>query len=185
MSTYSSEHAADEAPIARIETDEIFDNDPDRDKHLAHRRLARERVMQVIYSHVINERDTDELFKELILSDPNANPSVTEFARELIRSYNIHKDDLNALITKHLSHWDVSRVALVDRILIQIGILEFKFFPDIPPKATINELIEIAKDFSTEESGKFINGVLHAIKEDLLKSGEMQKEGRGLLDQSI
>jgi N utilization substance protein B len=185
MSTYSSEHSADEAPIARIESDEIFENDPERDKHLARRRLARERVLQVIYSHMINERDTDELFAELVASDASLNDQAIEFSRELVRSFNIHKDELNALITKHLAHWDVSRVALVDRILIQIGILEFKYFPEVPPKATINELIEIAKDFSTEESGKFINGILHAIKEDLSKSGEMKKEGRGLLDQSI
>lgn len=185
MSTYSSEHAADEAPIARIESGELFDNDPQRDKHLSHRHLARERAMQVLYSHIVSERDTDEIFAELVLADESANPNVSEFARKLLQSYSDHGDELNALITKHLSHWDVSRIALVDRILIQIGILEFKYFPDIPPKATINELIEIAKDYSTEESGKFINGVLHAIMEDLLKSGEMQKEGRGLIDQSI
>ena len=58
------------------------------------------------------------------------------------------------------------------------------YFPEIPPKATINELIEIAKDFSTEESGKFINGILHAVKEDLQSKGELNKEGRGLIDQS-
>jgi transcription antitermination protein NusB len=184
MSTYTSD-GSDEAPIPRIETDEIFDNDPERDKHLARRRIARERVMQVLYSHVINERDTDELFKELIATDPYMNEQSLEFARTLIRSYNIHKADLNDIISKHLAHWDVSRVALVDRLLIQMGILEFKYFPEIPPKATINELIDIAKDYSTEESGKFINGILHAIKEDLTKSGEMTKEGRGLLDQSL
>ncbi len=184
MSTYSSEFS-DEAPIPRIETDEIFENDPERDKHLARRRVARERVMQLIYSHTINERDTDELFTEMLAADPYLNEPALEFARQLIRNFNIHKSELNELIGKHLAHWDVSRVALVDRILIEIGILEFKYFPEVPPKATINELIEIAKDFSTEESGKFINGILHAIKEDLSKSGEMKKEGRGLLDQSI
>ncbi|MBS1904760.1 MAG: transcription antitermination factor NusB [Bacteroidetes bacterium] len=184
MSTYTSSQG-DEAPIPRIETDEVFENDPERDKHLARRRIARERVMQAIYAHVINERDTDEIFFEMVSSDPLLAEQGIEFARQLMRAYNQHKNELNEIISRHLAHWDVSRVALVDRILIQIGILEFKYFPEVPPKATINELIEIAKDFSTEESGKFINGILHAIKEDLTKSGDMKKEGRGLLEQSL
>jgi N utilization substance protein B len=184
MSTFSSDHS-DDAPIPRIENEEVFENDPERDKHLARRRLARERVLQVIYAHSINERETDELFFEMISSDELLGEQGVEFARQLMRSYNQHKDALNEIISRHLAHWDVSRVALIDRILIQIGILEFKYFPEVPPKATINELIEIAKDFSTDESGKFINGILHAIKEDLTKSGDMKKEGRGLLEQSL
>jgi len=58
-------------------------------------------------------------------------------------------------------------------------------FPDIPPKATINELIEIAKDFSTADSGKFINGILDKFLSAIKKSGEFKKSGRGLLDESL
>ena len=184
MTSYTREQH-DDVPILKIENEELFDNDPERDKHLSRRRLARERVMQVIYSHTMNDRDTDELFTEIISSDELLNEQAIEFARQLIRNYNIHKNELNEIIAKHLAHWDVSRVALIDKILIQIGILEFKYFPEVPPKATINELIEIAKDFSTDESSKFINGILHAIKEDLTNAGEMKKEGRGLLEQSL
>jgi N utilization substance protein B len=185
MATSYTRPEHEEVPILKIENEEIFDNDPERDKHLSRRRLARERVLQVIYSHQMNDRDTDELFFEMIQSDALLNEQSREFARQLVRNYNVHKNDLNEIITKHLAHWDVSRVALIDKILIQIGILEFKYFPEVPPKATINELIEIAKDFSTDDSGKFINGILHAIKEDLSNAGEMKKEGRGLLEQSL
>ena len=75
-------------------------------------------------------------------------------------------------------------MALIDRILIQMGIAELLYFPDIPPKASINELIEIAKDYSTEESGKFINGILHAIMTHLAETGKIQKSGRGLMEES-
>ncbi|HYM20895.1 MAG TPA: transcription antitermination factor NusB [Candidatus Kapabacteria bacterium] len=184
MASYTRDQIED-VPILRIENEEIFDNDPERDKHLSRRRLARERVLQLIYSHLMNDRDTDELFFEMIQSDELLNEQAIEFARLLVRSYNVHKNELNDIISKHLAHWDVSRVALIDKILIQIGILEFKYFPDVPLKATINELIEIAKDFSTDESGKFINGILHAIKEDLNSAGESKKEGRGLIEQSL
>lgn len=179
-----TKHSADEGPILVIETDELFENNPDRDKKLSQRRLARERALQLLFSHAINERDTDELYLELIKSDEFLNEQALEFARQILLLYNQHTGEINQIITDHLSNWDFSRVALVDKILIQIGILEFKYFPEIPPKATINELIEIAKDFSTEESGKFINGILHAIKEDLQAKGELHKEGRGLIEQS-
>ena len=177
-------HISNEGPILTIETDELFENNPLRDKKLSQRRLARERVLQLLFSHAINERDTDELYAELIKSDTHLEEQALEFARQLLVVHNLHRDAINVIITERLSNWDFSRVALVDKILIQIGILEFMYFPEIPPKATINELIEIAKDFSTEESGKFINGILHAVKEDLQAKGELHKEGRGLIEQS-
>ncbi len=177
-------HISNEGPILKIDTDELFENSPDRDKKLSQRRLARERVLQLLFSHAMNERDTDDLYKELIRSDTTLNEQALEFARQLLLFHNQHLDALNVIITERLSNWDFSRVALIDKILIQLGIIEFMYFPEIPPKATINELIEIAKDFSTEESGKFINGILHAVKEDLQSKGELNKEGRGLIEQS-
>jgi N utilization substance protein B len=177
-------HISHEGPILKIDTDELFENNPDRDKKLSQRRIARERVLQLLFSHALNDRDTDELYAELIKSDTALNEQALEFARQLLLFHNQHEEGLNAIITERLSNWDFSRVALIDKILIQIGIIEFMYFPEIPPKATINELIEIAKDFSTEESGKFINGILHAVKEDLQSKGELNKEGRGLIEQS-
>ena len=177
-------HISNEGPILKIDTDELFENNPDRDKRLSQRRLARERVLQLLFSHAMNNRDTDELFLELIKSDTTLNEQALEFARQLLLFHHQHLEGLNVIITERLSNWDFSRVALIDKILIQIGIIEFMYFPEIPPKATINELIEIAKDFSTEESGKFINGILHAVKEDLQSKGELNKEGRGLIEQS-
>ncbi|MEI8135341.1 MAG: transcription antitermination factor NusB [bacterium] len=177
-------HISHEGPILSIDTDELFENNPERDKKLSQRRLARERALQVLFSHAINERNTDELYIELIKADEILSEQALEFARDLLRHFNQHEAELNVIITERLSNWDFTRVALVDKILIQLGILEFKYFPEIPPKATINELIEIAKDFSTEESGKFINGILHAIKEDMVAKGEMNKEGRGLIEKS-
>lgn len=177
-------HISNEGPILSIDTDELFENNPIRDKKLSQRRLARERVLQLLFSHSMNERDTDELYAELIKTDDQLAEQALEFARQLLVFYNRHHTGIDAIITERLSNWDFSRVALIDKILIQIGIIEFMYFPEIPPKATINELIEIAKDFSTEESGKFINGILHAVKEDLQSKGELNKEGRGLIEQS-
>jgi transcription antitermination protein NusB len=183
---HSNQDLTPEEAKLKIETDEIFENDPDRDKKLSRRRLARERVMQAIYSKATgNGSDTDQLFTLVIASDDKLGEQGTEFARDLLRRFSLHEEEVNAVITERLANWDFSRVALIDKILLQIGITEFKYFPEIPPKATINELIEIAKDFSTDESSKFINGILHKVKDDLAEKGELNKEGRGLIDQSL
>ena len=156
---------------ARIESGELFDNDPERDGKLPRRRLARERVMQMLYAHDIGGRDIDELFFELIQKDLSKDDTTLEFARDLTLKLSTHREEIDLLISDKLRHWDFRRVALIDRILIQMGITELMYFPEIPPKATINELIEIAKDYSTDESGKFINGLLHAVMTHLREGG--------------
>lgn len=175
----------EESPAPKIETEEIFENDPERDKKLPRRRLARERVMQMLYARELNGDDVDKLFKEFVLRDLAEEPAALEFAQGLTFQLTSHEDETKHLISERLRHWDFTRIALIDRILIEIGITELRYFPEIPPKATINELIEIAKDFSTEDSGKFINGILHAVMTHLSEAGELNKTGRGLIDRTL
>jgi transcription antitermination protein NusB len=179
----SKDHA--ESPAPKIETDEIFENDPERDKKLPRRRLARERVMQMLYAREINGADVDKLFHEFIIRDLREEEQALEFAKELTFQLTSHEEETKKLITDRLRHWDFTRIALIDRILIEIGITELRYFPEIPPKATINELIEIAKDYSTDDSGKFINGILHAVMTQLSEGGELNKTGRGLIDRTL
>jgi N utilization substance protein B len=79
----------------------------------------------------------------------------------------------------------MNRIALIDKILLRMGICEILHFPDIPPKVSINESIEIAKNFSTAGSAKFINGILDAILAEEKKTGKLNKSGRGLVEESI
>ena len=183
----------------RIEADELFENDPDRDRELPKRRLARERVMQILYAHELGGEDLDRLFAEFVepdlseadkrtirkASDSEDAGGALDFARDLTRELVLHREAINSMIRERLQRWDIQRIALIDRLLMEIGIAELLYFPEIPPKATINELIEIAKDFSTEESGKFINGLLHAVMTHSARTGEMKKSGRGLLEESM
>ncbi len=174
-----------ESPAPKIESDEIFENDIERDKKLPRRRLARERVMQMLYARALNGADVDDLFKEFVLNDLGDDAAALQFARELTLKLTSNEAETKQLITDRLRHWDFTRIALIDRILIEIGITELRYFPEIPPKATINELIEIAKDFSTDDSGKFINGILHAVMTQLTEDGNLNKTGRGLIDRTM
>ena len=147
------------------------------------RRIVREKVLQVLYAYEMNKDSIDPLTIE-ILSEITDKVD-KEFARELISKVISNVVDLDNRIVGRVTNWEMNRIALIDKILIRMGICEILYFPDIPPKVSINESIEIAKDFSTAGSGKFINGILDAILAEEKKEGRLKKTGRGLVEESI
>src|SRR5256714_3220659 len=98
-----------------------------------------------------------------------------EFARRLLQTVLEKKEVAMELIKPKLKNWDAERIALLDMILMQMGVCEFLFFETIPPKVTINEYIDIAKEYSTSQSGQFINGILDNIHKDLLAQNKIHK----------
>jgi len=147
------------------------------------RRIVRERVLQILYAYEMNHESLQLLIDET-LSDIKNNAD-KQFANDLINKVLIHVKELDEKILERVANWEMSRIALIDRLLLRMGICELLHFPDIPPKVSINESIEIAKDFSTAGSGKFINGILDAILSNEKKSGKLKKTGRGLVEESI
>ncbi len=98
-----------------------------------------------------------------------------EFAKNLLNTVVDKKDYVNTLIKTRLKNWDPDRIAALDTILMQMGICEFLYFPTIPTKVTINEYIDLAKDYSTPQSGHFVNGILDSIHKDLLSENKIHK----------
>ena len=147
------------------------------------RRIIREKVLQFLYAFEMNAANKDSMIKETLKDVEDA--ADREFANDLINQIILNEKKLDELIKARVDNWDLSRIALIDRILLRMGICELLFFPDIPPKVSINESIEIAKDYSTSSSGKFINGILDAILDDLKKDDKLNKKGRGLLEESL
>jgi len=148
------------------------------------RRTAREKVLQALYAYELSKEPITDVIQN-IFGDLKHQHDDFEFAKKLITEVVHHEKEIEEIIRKKVAHWEFDRIAYIDKILLRMGIAEFLFFPDIPPKVTINESIEVAKLFSTEQSGKFINGVLDAILEDLRQSKKLQKTGRGLIDRNI
>ncbi len=103
------------------------------------------------------------------------------FVGELFKKVALHHTDFDQDIDDKTPNWDADRIAELDLIMIKMALTEFVHFPSIPVRVTINEYIEIAKDYSTSKSGFFINGVLDKISKEYTKSGKMKKSGRGLL----
>ena len=151
--------------------------------HIYKRRLIREKVLQILYAYEMN-REGHAKIVSVLLEDVN-DTSDREFANELISKVIMHSDELDKKIKERVANWEMNRIALIDKILLRIGICELIYFPDIPPKVSINESIEIAKEYSTARSGKFINGILDAILSELKEGGKLKKTGRGLVEESI
>jgi N utilization substance protein B len=148
------------------------------------RRQTREKVLQVLYAHELSGEPIVQIMEEQ-LAELKPNRDDFEFAKALVHSVLQHVKEIDKIIKAKVMHWESDRIAVVDRMILRMGIAELLYFPDIPPKVTINEAIEIGKIFSTANSGRFINGVLDAILEHLRDSGTLQKSGRGLLEFSV
>ena len=104
-----------------------------------------------------------------------------EFGQDLFNNILTNNEELKNHLTGRTPNWDSERIAKIDYAILLTSIAELLYFPSIPPKVTINEYIEIAKEFSSPSSGKFINGVIDKLIKDLTEKGLIVKTGRGLI----
>lgn len=145
------------------------------------RRVVREKVMQALYAFEIGKDPIEHVIKH-VLAGLNNNKDAHTFARKLVLATIQHAAAIDKVIKSKVANWDFKRIALIDRLILRMGICELMYFKEIPPKVSMNEAIELAKLFSTEKSGQFVNGILDAVLEDLKESGDYAKAGRGLFE---
>ena len=125
------------------------------------RRKAREVTMQALYALEINNGFPQDV---LALCDDSFNDSENDiYTRELFNCVVEKKSWADDLISKCLENWEYGRVAILDKILLRMGVSEIYYIDDVPPKVSISEMVEIAKVYSTEESSSFVNGILDTI----------------------
>ena len=105
-----------------------------------------------------------------------------EFVEKLFDTSVALPEKYNKLIASNTRNWEVERLPLTDRIILEMAIAEFVSFPNIPVKVTINEYIELAKNYSTPKSRQFVNGILDVMAKELQDDGDIRKSGRGLID---
>jgi len=129
------------------------------------RRRGREFAMQFLYSYELNPGDPDERLDQFWEMNPTDEP-VREFASVLALGTVVKLDEIDALIERYTINWDLDRIALIDRSCLRLALYEMLHCDDIPPVVSINEAVDIAKRFSTAESGKFVNGILDKVKNE-------------------
>ena len=163
------------------------------------RREARERAVQFLFQHELNPPEDIEAAlnqfwesqrgaaiaedkgaatwgQAIELPPPTADEAAIRlFADPLIRGTLEYRDEADNVIKKHAKNWDLHRIAAVDRNILRLAIYEMLHRDDIPPVVSINEAVDIAKKFSTQDSGKFVNGILDKVKSELLRPARAVK----------
>lgn len=104
------------------------------------------------------------------------------FAKELFKKVIEHSDEADKVIQGKTENWELERIAFMDVLLMKMSIIEFLYFPTIPVKVTLNEYIELAKQYSTPRSSVFVNGILDKLLADFKNEGRLKKQGRGLVE---
>uniref|UniRef100_A0A7V3ZUP7 Transcription antitermination protein NusB n=1 Tax=candidate division WOR-3 bacterium TaxID=2052148 RepID=A0A7V3ZUP7_UNCW3 len=132
------------------------------------RRKVRKVLLTILYINDLIGIPLDEVVKE-VLKKVKLNERNLEFLDKLIGKIKENKKTIDKTIKKHLINWEFNRLSYIDRAILRIATCELLYFEDIPPKVSINEAIELAKEFSDEEAKRFINGVLDAIYKNLKK----------------
>ena len=137
---------------------------------MGNRRKARECALQILYdlefNVVVDGAPTEAAMREYWAAFPeetSQNAEVREFAEALVRGVRVHEDAIDALIQSASTNWKLERMALVDRNILRMATYELRHVTEIPRKVSLNEAIEIAKRYGTEDSGSFINGILDKI----------------------
>ena len=164
-------------------------------------RLSEKNILQFIFSDIMlpNENFINHIEEYFINWDDDGDMMITlmaaffhkpgsfnfneiltnekwEFAKNLLECVNDKKAYCLELIKPKLKNWDSERIAALDMILMEMGVCELLFFETIPPKVTINEYIDLAKEYSTPQSGHFVNGILDNIHKELLAENKIHKK---------
>ena len=125
------------------------------------RHQARERALQILFQYDVHGETgpwLDEFWKPL-----KDHEETKAFAEGLVAGVWKHQKELDSLIARYATNWKISRMQVVDRNILRLGVYELLWLDDVPPKATLNEAIELAKDFGDEDAARFVNGILDKV----------------------
>lgn len=131
------------------------------------RRTGRERALQALYQ--LEMTPGTSVYEALSSAwaasteEGKPDPEAVRFAQELVDGVQKHRDEVDQLIEKHSHNWRLDRMSRIDRNVLRLGVFELKYRPDIPKKVSINEAVELGKNFGTEESSAFVNGLLDRV----------------------
>ena len=147
---------------------------------MKHRHTARRLALDVLYEAEIRDSLPSQAFDarerdgwvvavgdEDVIGPPSeVTPEALLYGRKLVDGVQAHQAQIDALLVTHADHWAIERMPVVDRTILRLGVFELLWGGDVPVPVVINEAVELAKELSTEDSGRFVNGLLGRIAED-------------------
>lgn len=151
---------------------------------MSQRREARKAVLQALYANEIGKGQWTQIIRAVIKPKMSDSGNFS-FAEKLFLKVVNNQQTIDEVIRSHINNWRIERLNTIDRLILRLAIAEFLYFDQIPTKVTINEAIEVAKKFSTQKSGNFVNGILDSALKQLQDDGRIQKKGRGRIETSL
>lgn len=131
-------------------------------RKITSRRKAREIALEALYRIEVANDDAEAILKDIFISG-KPKSDIQDYAKRLVKETTSHLHDIDKIINEVAENWKLSRIAIIDKNILRFAICEIRYFDDIPPKVSLDEAIEIAKKYSTENSGRFVNGVLDKV----------------------
>ena len=136
------------------------------------KRQARIITLQVIYAHELEGSDLDDTCAFMLDEDKPPMVNVIKYGKQLSNLIFQHSIEVDELIKNRSKNWDFDRITLIDKLILRMALVEMIYVDEVPPKVSIAEGVEIAKQFSTDDSSSFINGILDAVYNEIVKKKE-------------
>ncbi len=145
---------------------------------------ARLWAVQFLYQREFNPGDLQEAL-DLFWVERKTTEKMRAFADELIAGAIEHRVELDALLQKYALNWEVRRIGAVERNIMRVALFEMQHRADIPPVVSINEAVDLAKELSSEESGRFVNGILDRARKDIDRSARVARQPPGAVSSPV
>ena len=136
------------------------------------KRQARIITLQIIYAYELKGSDLDDTCEFMLDQSNPPKENVLKYGKQLSNLIFQHAVEADELIKNRSKNWDFDRITLVDKLILRMALVEMIYMDEVPPKVSIAEGVEIAKQFSTEDSSSFINGILDAVYNEMVKKKE-------------
>ncbi len=133
---------------------------------MTNRREAREYIVQLLFQMDMNPAPPGEVFEEFWV-DKNSHARTRDFVETTVQGVLAELSRIDGIIQKYAMNWEIKRMGIVDRNVMRMAIYEMDRYPDIPPVVSVNEAVDLAKYFSSNESSRFVNGILDRVLRDL------------------
>ena len=127
------------------------------------RRKSRVLAVQLAYGCELSENSAENLLETCFTGENSQNENVQVYSLELVKIVKNNLEKIDNIIELNSKNWEIKRIALTDKLVLRLAIAELLHIEDVPPKVSISEAVEIAKEFGTKDSGPFVNGILDAV----------------------
>jgi N utilization substance protein B len=130
---------------------------------MGNRSRARELALQVLYQVEVGKQELQDAFNRFLANEKGL-PQVKDFARQLAEGVLAHQEEIDAQLSKHSQNWEIQRFPAVDRAILRLGCYELLFSGEIPYEVSLDEYVELAKEYGGDDSPKFVNGLLDQVR---------------------